>query len=451
MHPSIISILARLRQDVGEILKPETIRDACLQAGYSWRNRKLDPVATVSLFLLQVLHGNTACQQVVRFGEWAFTATAYCKARKRLPLAVLQALVEMVAAKLRTTTGEGANWLGHRVWMIDGSGFSMPDVPQLQNHFGSPTGQRPGCGFPVGHLVALFDLTTGMLLRMTISPMRTHDMSQAAHIACELKPGDILLGDRGFGSDAHIAILLARGNHAVFRMHQQRFVDFTPGRPLPTKLSYAANPKSLPHSLWVRSNGELDQVVIWYKGKAKPDWMSQEEFAELPPEITVRELRYRMDVPGFRVRVITLVTTLLDSLIYPKAAIAELYRRRWQIELNIRHIKITMKMDILHCKTVDGVMKELAMFALAYNLVISVMVESARVQKVAVERVSFLDALRWLTQPKSGGDLRDILVNPLRPNQVEPRVIKRRMKKFPLMKEPRPVLRKRLLEKDLAA
>ena len=451
MHPSIISILARLRQDVGEILTPETIRDACLQEGYSWRHRKLDPVATVSLFLLQVLHGNTACQQVVRFGEWAFTATAYCKARKRLPLAVLQALVQMIAAKLRSTTAEGANWLGHRVWMIDGSGFSMPDVPELQNHFGSPSGQRPGCGFPVGHLVALFDLTTGMLLRMTTSPMRTHDMSQAAHIACELKPGDIMLGDRGFGSYAHIAILLERGNHAVFRMHQQRFVDFTPGRPLAAKLSYAANPKALPHSLWLRSNGELDQVVIWYKGKQKPDWMTSAAFAELPSEITVRELRYRVEVAGFRVQVITLVTTLLDPLIYPKAAIAELYRRRWQIELNIRHIKITMKMDILHCKTAGGVMKELAVFALAYNLVISVMVESARVQKVAVERVSFLDALRWLTQPKPGGDLRDILVNPLRPNRVEPRVIKRRMKKFPLMKEPRPVLRKRLLEKKVAA
>lgn len=451
MHPSIISILARLRQDVGEILKPETIREACRQAGYSWRNRKLDPHATVSLFLRQILHGNTACQHVVQFGEWAFSATAYCKARKRLPLAVLQTLVEMVAAKLRSTTAESANWLGHRVWMIDGSGFSMSDVPELQNHFGSPTGQRPGCGFPVGHLVALFDLTTGMLLRMTIRPMRTHDMSQAAHLACELKPGDLLLGDRGFGSYAHIAILLSRGNHGVFRMHQQRLVDFTPGRPLPTKLSYMANPKALPHSLWLWSNGELDQVVIWYKGKLKPNWMTAEEFAELPEEITVRELRYRVDVPGFRVRVITLVTTLLDPLIYPKAELAELYRRRWQIELNLRHIKITMNMDILHCKTVDGVMKELAVFALAYNLVISVMVESARAQKVTVDRISFLDTLRWLTQPKPGGDLKDILVNPLRANRVEPRVIKRRMKEFPLMKEPRSVLRKRLLGNDLAA
>ena len=105
-----------------------------------------------------------------------------------------------------------------------------------------------------------------------------------------------------------------------------------------------------------------------------------------------------------------------------------------------------MNMDILHCKTVDGVMKELAMFALAYNLVISVIVESARVQKLAVDRISFLDALRWLTHPLPGGDLSDILVNPLRPDRVEPRVIKRRMKQFPLMKEPRSVLRKRLLD-----
>jgi Transposase DDE domain len=451
MHPSILSIRTRLRQDVGEILKPETIGDACRRAGYSWRNRTLDPVATISLFLLQILHGNTACQHVVQLGEWAFTATAYCKARKRLPLAVVQALVEMIAGKLRSTTAGSANWLGHRVWMIDGSGFSMSDVPALQNHFGSPTGQRPGCGFPVGHLVALFDLATGMLLRMTICPMRTHDMSQAAHLACELKPGDLLLGDRGFGSYAHLAILLARGNHGVFRMHQQRYVDFTPGRPLPTKLSYAANPKGLPHSLWLRSNGDLDQVVIWYKGKQKPKWMTSEEFAELPAEITVRELRYRVDVPGFRVRVITLVTTLLDPLIYPKAELAELCRLRWQIEVNLRHIKITMKMDVLHCKTVDGVMKELAMFALAYNLVISVMVESARVQKVAVARIGFLDALRWLTHPKPGGDPGDILVNPLRPNRIEPRVIKRRMKEFPLMKLPRAELRKGLLTKEVAA
>ena len=230
MLASISPVLAPLRQDFGAIFSPESIREACHQAGYSWRNRKLDPVATISLFLLQILHGNTACQHVVHFGQWAFSATAYCRARIRLPLIVLQILVEKAANKLRSTTAESADWLGDRVWMIDGSGFSMPDVPKLQDHFGSPSNQRPGCGFPVGHLVGLFDLATGMLLHMTITPMRVHDMSQVAHVACELKPGDLVLGDVGFCSYAHLAILLARGNHAVFRMHQKQIVDFTPGR-----------------------------------------------------------------------------------------------------------------------------------------------------------------------------------------------------------------------------
>ncbi len=357
----------------------------------------------------------------------------------------------MVAAKLRATTAESAQWLGHRVWMIDGTGVSMPDVPELQNHFGQPSGQRPGCGFPVAHLVMLFDLTTGMLLRVTTSPLRTYDMSKTAHLARELEPGDIVLGDRGFCSYAHLSMLQTRGNHGFFRMHQKQIVDFTPGRPMPTKLSYAANPKGLPHSLWVRSNGQLDHVVIWYKPKQKPKWMTQEEYAKLPAEITVRELRYQVKTAGFRVRVITLVTTLLDPLIYPKMELATLYRRRWEIELNIRHMKITMKMDVLHCKTVDGVMKELTMYALAYNLIRSVMYESATVQNVPVDRIGFLDAFRWLASPIAGGDLRDILVNPSRPDRIEPRVIKRRMKKFPLMKTPRPALRKRLLEKDLVA
>ena len=445
MPSCIILVLARLRQDLADILAPETIRAACREAGYTWRNRKLDPVATVLLFLLQVLHGNTACQHVVHFGTWAFSASAYCKARRRLPLRVLQILVERTAAKFRSATVATSTWLGHRVWIIDGSSFSMSDVPQLQKYFGQPAGQRRGCGFPVAHWAALFDLATGMLLRMTTSPMRTHDMSQTRQVESEVKPGDIVLGDRGFCSYAHLAMLFTRGVHGVFRLHQKQLVDFTPGRPLATKLSCAANPKGLPHSLWVKSNGILDQVVIWYKPKQKPGWMTAEQYAELPAEMSVRELRYQVERPGFRVVTITLVTTLLDPVRYPKSELAKLYRLRWRIELNFRHIKISMKMDILHCKTVDGIMKELNMFALAYNLIRAVMEESARVQGVPIERISFLDALRFLSSPTPGGDASKILINPSRPNRVEPRVLKRRKKPYPLMTEPRFVLRNRLL------
>jgi len=142
---------------------------------------------------------------------------------------------------------------------------------------------------------------------------------------------------------------------------------------------------------------------------------------------------------------------LLDAEIYPLSEIEKLYRRRWQIELNFRHIKITMKMDVLKCKSVDGVMKELTIFALAYNLIRSAMVESARAQEVSVDRVGFLDALRWLIDAGPVGDVNQILINPSRPDRVEPRVRKRRPKQYPLMKKPRSELRNHLLEKEVAA
>ena len=451
MPTLIMPVLARLRQDLAISLNADAIHCACRQARYFWRNRKLDPVATISLFLLQVLHGNTACQHVVHFGEWAFSATAYCQARKRLPLLVLQILLEHIAAKFREQSAASAQWFGHRVWIEDGSSFSMSDVPALQAHFGQPVGQRPGCGFPVAKWLALFDLVTGMLLRVSVNPLNTHDMSKVTEVESELESGDIVLGDRGVSSYAHIAILLVRGIHAVFRMHQAVLVDFTPGRPMPTKLSWIANPLGLPHSLWIKSNGKWDQIVVWYKPKSKPKWMTTQEYAALPEEMTVRELRYQVSQRGFRVRVVTLVTTLLDSDIYPLFDLSKLYRRRWQVELNFRHIKISMKMDILKCKSVDGVMKELTMFAIAYNLIRSVMVESARVQNASVDQVGFLDAVRWLINPGPVGDVSRILINPHRPDRVEPRVRKRRPKQYPVMKKPRTELRNHLLGKEVAA
>jgi DDE family transposase len=442
MPPRIIPILDRLRQDIASGLSKETIEQACRQANHSWRKRILDPATTIYLFLLQILHGNTACCHVVHFGVWSFSDSAFCQARKRLPLAVFHALLEATAAAFRSATATSSRWLGHRVWVVDGSSFSMPDEPELQRHFGQPGGQRKGCGFPVAKWLALFDLTTGMLLRSASAPLRTHEMSQSSAISRELKPGDVVLGDRGFCSYAHLALLTQRELHAVFRIHQKQIVDFTRGRPGAKQGS--KDLPGLPRSRWVLSQGKSDQIVVWFKPKRKPSWMSQEEFGALPDEITVRELRYRVTAKGYRVHEITLVTTLLDAAIYPASELAELYYRRWQVEINFRHIKITMNMDILRCKTVDGILKELAMFALAYNLVRSVMVESARVQGVEPDRIGLLDALRWLIGSEGDGDLSVLVVNPSRRGRVEPRVVKRRPKQYMRMTKPRAILRKQL-------
>jgi Transposase DDE domain len=448
MPPRILPILERLRQDQSSHLAPEAIRDACRQQKYAWRRRLLDPVTTIYLFLLQILHGNTACQHVVQFGCWTFTDSAYCQARKRLPLRVYHHLLEQTAAAARQATAEECRWFGHRVWVVDGSSFSMPDTPELQAKFGQPTNQRPGCGFPVAKWLALFDVGTGMLLRSSTAPLRSHEMSRCGAISDDLEPGDVVMGDRGFCSYPHLAILVGRRLHGVFRAHQKQIVDFTPGRPRATRGEFRGE-AGLPRSRWVLAQGDSDQIVIWYKPKRKPIWMSDEEYAALPAEIAVRELRYRVESPGFRTGEVTVVTTLLEAAEYPAEALARLYFRRWLVEINFKHIKITMNMDVLNCKTVDGVLKELAMFALVYNLVRSVTTESARAQGVAPERISAVDAIRWLIGTEGPGDVRVLVINPARPGRVEPRVVKRRPKQYLRMTEPRADLRKKLLMKGL--
>ncbi len=132
--------------------------------------------------------------------------------------------------------------------------------------------------------------------------------------------------------------------------------------------------------------------------------MSEEQYGALPESFLVRELRYRIEVPGFRTREVTLVTTLLDGVAYTAESLANLYATRWHIEENLKSLKVTMKMDVLKCRTVDGVQKELTMYAIAYNLVRLTMCEAAERQDVAADRVSFIDALRWLRGRGGGGD-----------------------------------------------
>ena len=443
MPPRIIPILDRLRQDIAAGLPREIIEDACRQAKHRWRKRILDPATTIYLFLLQVLHGNTACQHVVHFGGWTFTDSAYCLARKRIPLAVYDWLVERTASTMRSAS-QGARWLGLRVWVVDSSSFSMPDEPELQRHFGQPGNQRKGCGFPVAKWLALFDVGTGMLLRSRTAPLRTHDMSQVGRISDGPEPGDVVLGDRGFCSYAHLAMLLQRGLHAVFRIHQQQIVDFTPGRPTARRKGPYPRPQGLPSSRWVLAHGATDQIVVWFKQKSNPKWMSADEFAMLPSEIAVRELRYRVETPGYRVREITLVTTLLDASTYQATDLAELYYKRWRVELNFRHMKISMQMDVLRCETVEGILKELAIFSLAYNLVRSVMLESARMRGTDPDRIGLIDAVRWLIGLEGTECGAVLVINPSRRGRVEPRVVKRRPKQYMRMTKPRSELRKQL-------
>jgi hypothetical protein len=450
MHRRISTTLNTLRQDLAAGLGGDFIVKACRSAGHTWSDScLLTPAAIIHWFLVQIFHGNTALTHVSLLAGRAFTASAFCQARAALPLTIYRAVLrEMVKGLIPAIETVGL-WLGHRTFFEDGSAFSMPDTPELQAHFGQPGAQAKGCGFPIAHILALFHAGTGLLLEVIAAPLRSHDMAGVLGILPLLMAGDILVADRGFCSFAHLALLLSKGAHAVFRLHQKQIADFTPGRAhaQPRK----AAPKGMPRSRWVSACGLMDQVVEYFKPAQRPQWMSEDEYRVLPESIMVRELRYRITAPGFRTREVTLVTTLLDPVAYPADALAELYGTRWRVEENLKSLKHTMKMDVLKCKKVDGVLKELTMYAIAYNLVRVAMCEAGDRQGVMADRISFVDALRWLRGAEEGEEMPELVVNPLRPGRYEPRVKKRRPKQYPLMRKPRSELRKRLREKDLAA
>jgi hypothetical protein len=447
---NIARIVDQFKQSWSRELEDDAIVRACEEAGHKWRERELGPVATVKMFLLQILYGNVACEFVPHLAGKDVTGSAYCTARGRLPLAALQTLLTRCTGKMAEGVRSTGLWLGHRLFVLDGSSFSMPDTDQLREHFGQPGGQAAGCGFPTAHWLALVHFGSGLFQKVITAPLRTHDLNGVTQLHPELAAGDVVLGDRAFGSYGHVALLVARALHGLFRAHQKLIIDFTPGRAhaVPGK-GKSDRQTGRPRSKWIENLGPLDQVVEWFRPLEAPAWTTAEAWAALPATLRVRELRYTVARPGFRVRVVTLVTTLIDAESYPKEKLAEAYGLRWTIETAFGHLKTTMRMDVLRCQTVRGIQKELTMFLLVYNLVRMTVLEAAQRQGVPPERISFVDALRWLATAQPGDKLPDLVVNPDRPGRVEPRVRKRRPKEFPVMKKPRAILRQELLAQAL--
>lgn len=443
----IASALSRIKGDLDEHLGPRRIAAACEAAGYTWRDRVLGPVATLRLFVLQVLHGNVACRALRHIGGMDATPTAYCEARKRLPIDVFGGVCAGLIASMRSAFDGIGRFRGHRVWMVDGTGVSMPDTPALQRVFGQPAPMKPGCGFPVAHVLMLMDMATGMIGDFVVSRCYTHDMSRAARLHPSLEAGDVLVGDRAFGTWAHFALLLQQNLHAVCRQHQRR------PRPRPRKNPALAGRRKK-NARGKRSRqrttlrvidtlGEHDELVAVHRTKKKPAWMSEHDWTQLPGVITLRRISYTVTQRGHRTQHVTLLSTLTDPRRYPAHELAELYHARWRIETNLRHLKTTMRMDVLRCKTPDGVRKELWVYVIVYNLVRRVMLDEAAHAGVPPDRVSFIDALDAI---RHGQGDRPLTINPDRPGRFQPRTIKRRKDRYTHMTRPREQLKQRLLD-----
>ncbi|HTN73623.1 MAG TPA: transposase [Pirellulaceae bacterium] len=282
---SISQVVRQFKQRWTQQLDEQLISAVCRQAGLRWRERILTPVFTVQLFLLQTLWGNTACDHLPRIAGRRFTGEAYCKARGKLPLAALQELLARVTAAMLQALDTTSLWRGHRLWLIDGTSFSMPDTPELQRHFGQPGGQRTGCGFPVAHCAALVHAASGLVQRLLTAPLRSHDLSLAWQLDQALRAGDVLVADRAYSSYAHFSLLFQHGVLGVMRAHQKLLIDFTARRPhVPPGQKRTRVERGRPYSRWVRRLGKHDQIVEWFRPKACPAWLSHAQFRRATDE-----------------------------------------------------------------------------------------------------------------------------------------------------------------------
>jgi len=445
----VSSILSRISSDLEQYLPAESVLAAFRDAGHAWRERQLGPVRTLHLFILQVLACNTAMTHLRHMAGEVFSPAGYCQARARLPLSALQALLRDSSAAMRAATSQAASaasqdglWHGLRAFLVDGSSTITPDTPQLQETFGQPAGCKPGCAFPVPKLLALFDAFSGMVVEMLGFALFTHEQSKVWMLHPFLKAGDLLVGDRGFCSFVHLAMLKQRGVHACFRCHQRQIVDFRARRKSRDQLS-KADRTAQPTSQFVRRLGKHDQIVRWKRPPKAPTWMTIEQWESMPQWLEVRELRYTLVSKGQRTHVVTIATTLLDETLYSKDDVEELYGTRWSAETRLSELKTTLKMRKLKSKTPEGVLKELAVYCLVYNMVQTVTTAAALRQKVPPGRISFIDALRWLLLAEPAAPIPDLIVNPVR-NRHEPRVVKDQQDTYTKMTRPRATLKAEL-------
>jgi len=284
MVPNLTAILQRLTGEWAMRLQPDAILAVCREIGSTaWRDRVLTPVTTMQLFLVPILHGNTACRHLPHLSGLRFSAAASCQARAKLPRRFFDLLLERFGSAVQRSALDDGRWHGHRTFLVDGSGCSMPDTPALQDAFGQSTEQRPGCGLPVAPLLGLFHAGTGVLLKLVVAPLLTHDLAQVQQVHPLLAPDDVLVADRGLCAYAHLALRVQAGVHAVLRVGARHMVDFTPGRPfVRPSVRRTSAVKGGPRSRWLTALGVHDQLVAWLKPTTCPSWLTREALAALP-------------------------------------------------------------------------------------------------------------------------------------------------------------------------
>ena len=428
------------------VLSEGGIAQALTAINVCWLDRIYSPLVTLWVFLGQVLSADHSCRAAVARliahrlsrGERSCSAEtgAYCQARKRLPEEFFSNVARQTGRALETGVDRQWHWKQRRVYVFDGSTVSMPDTLENQRAYPQPVVQKPGLGFPLARIAAVFSLSCGAVLDVGICRYAGKGQSELGMLRTlwnMFLPGDIFLADRLMCAWTEMVMLKQRGVDCVCRFTSHRKADFRRGKRL----------------------GKGDHIVTWLK-PPKPRSIDRETYNALPESLVIRECRVRVEQPGFRIKTLIVATTLLDADEFTKDDLAQLYRARWNAELDLRSLKQTLQMDVLRCKTPELVRKELWTHVLAYNLIRTIMAQAATKHGIEPRSISFKGTVQTLEafqpvialQGQHDLEFRMHLYRQLldaiaihrvadRPDRYEPRRKKRRPKPYDRLMKPR--------------
>jgi Transposase DDE domain len=427
----------------GDVLDAQQVERALEEENVQSCDCVYTALVTLRMLLSQVMDADPSLRQAVSrllaeraaAGQPKISANtgAYSQARRRLSEALLQRLTRRVGDELLLQAPVRWLWHGRDVKIVDGSTVSMPDTPENQAAYPQPRSQKPGLGFPLARVLVVFSLAVGSALDAAMGRYQGKETGETAlfrSLHDNLCQGDIVLADRYFCSYFEIALLQQRGVDVVLRLHQRRTADFRRGQRL----------------------GHNDHVVVWHK-PPRPPWMDKATYRQLPDTLTLREMRFQVTAPGFRTDTIVVVSTLVDAEEVSIQDLAELYRARWQAELDLRSLKTTMQMDILRAKSPAMVRKEFWAHLLCYNLIRTIMAQAAQQHNLLPREISFKGTVQTLVafapyallaRPGPLDEFSNRVLAAIaqhrvgdRPDRCEPRARKRRNDTYPLLMMPR--------------
>lgn len=363
--------------------------------------------------------------------EISSSTAGYCKARQRLPLAYLTERFDRSVAACTALPRPADLWHGRKVRVVDATTFNMPDTPYNQKAYPQHYSQKPGCGFPIVQACVAFDLASAGILRYDTIHTGEHEVMQLRRMYDAFEPGSVMMGDRAFAGFFDMAMLQQQRVDTVVRKHQCL------GKSLVT-VKYLA-----PH----------DRLCRWLKPAQRPPNITPKLWNSLPAELWVRHVVVKVTNPTSRTRRIELITTLTDAVAYPARSLADLFQRRWRVELFLDDIKTVMGMDMLRCKSPAMVNKEIMVHFTAYNLIRLLMGSAAQCHTVSLDRLSFTATRDLITIVQPSVTLASPTLQsrlfvallwsiahdkvPHRPGRREPRAVKRRPKEYARLTIPR--------------